>query len=122
MQPLAVYAAFSAENSIHLACGVDCRRKTSVTKATLKFLITKPFQKSKIAARKIRIGVNRGDYLPKLAAISDLPFQKLIKKVLVNNSCHQPSSATSCLHFVSIASDNLVFILNVSDLYCVIFN
>src|SRR5262249_3094656 len=100
MQPLAVYAAFSAENSVFFAGGIDWRQKTSVTKAALEFVITKPLQKRKIAPSYIRICANRINDSLKLSACNDLSFQKLIKKFFVQNSCHRVSSATSCLHFV----------------------
>jgi len=85
MRSLAVYAAFSTENSVFLACGIDWRRKTSVTKATLEVVIAKPLQKSKIAASNIRICANRINDSLKLAARDNLLFQKLIKKFLVKN-------------------------------------
>src|SRR5262244_1785933 len=102
MRPLVVYAAFAAKNSVFLACGIDWRQKTSVTKAALEFVITKPLQKSKIAPSNIRICANRINDSLKLATCNDLSFQKLIKKFFVQNSCHRVSSATSLLHFVSI--------------------
>jgi hypothetical protein len=123
MRPLAVYAAFSAENSVFFASGIDVRRKASVAKATLEFLITKPFQKSKIAPSNIRICANRINDSLKLASRDNLLFQKLIKTFFVQNSCHQPSSATSLLHFVSVVSSKVVFIiLDVLDFNCVAVN
>src|SRR5262245_24217778 len=49
-------------------------------------------------------------------------LQGFLKRLAVRVTRHQPSSATSWLHFVSIARDNFFFIFNAFDFYCVIFN